>query len=220
MRKIIKRFISPIVKRIHAGYLKKPRKYFYNDISVCVEPGVFPPFLTLSTKILLDFINPMSLEGKSFLELGCGSGIISILAAKKGSNVTSTDINPTALQALQKNADANGLELTIEYSDLFENLQRKHFDYIVINPPYYPKTPQSVPEQAWFCGENFEYFEKLFAQLPAFITGDNDVYMILSEDCDLNAIQSIALKNHVGFEIVLEKKASGERNVIFRLDCV
>ena len=209
--------MSPIVRRIHAGYLKKPRKYSYNDISVWVEPGVFPPFLTLSTKILLEFIAPMPLAGKRFLELGCGCGIISILAAKKGADVTASDINQAALKALEKNAAENHVALRIVYSDLFGDLKDQMFDYIVINPPYYPRTPKSDAEHAWFCGENFDYFRKLFAQLPLFMTNANHIYMILSQDCEIETIKSMAEENHIGFTLALARKKVGETNYIFEL---
>lgn len=202
------------MQKLHKQWLKKPRRYVYKDISVWVEPGVFPPFLTLSTKILLDFLEPMEIKGKTFLELGCGCGVISILAAKKGATVTASDINDTALNALAKNAVANHVPIDIKKSDLFDAIA-DDFDLIVINPPYYPKNPQSIAEQAWFCGEEFEYFEKLFGQLPNYLAGD--VYMILSEDCDIGKIESIAAKNAIGFQTALETKAVGERNFILRL---
>ena len=89
--------------------------------SICVQvhPGVFPPHLTFSTKILLDFIKDIELKNKTFLELGCGSGIISLYAAKKNAIVTATDINETALEYLKKNAHKNNLFVTVQYSDLF-----------------------------------------------------------------------------------------------------
>src|SRR5690606_6155378 len=104
MRTVVKKIVEPLIQKLHKQWLKKPRRYVYKDISVWVEPGVFPPFLTLSTKILLDFIEPAGLENKTFLELGCGCGILSIVAAKKGALVTSSDINPIALDVLRKNA--------------------------------------------------------------------------------------------------------------------
>lgn len=217
MRAIIKKIISPFLRRASAIYLLKRRKYSYKDISVWVEPTVFPPFITFSTKLLLEFIETRDLKDKTFLELGCGCGIISILAAKKEAQVTATDINVVALEALQKNAAANSVSIAIVESDLFENLDGKAFDFIFINPPYYPKSPQSIAENAWFCGENFEYFEKLFIQLPKFTTSENKIYMILSEDCKLEKIKAIASKNEMAFELVLEKKVAAEKNYIFRL---
>lgn len=217
MKGIIKRLISPILQKASSAYLKKRRKFSWRGISVWVEPTVFPPFITISTKLLLQFAETLELKNKKFLELGCGCGIISILAAKNQAQVTAVDINQTALKALRQNAADNQVSLDILYSDLFGNLQGKSFDLIFINPPYYPKNPQSIGENAWYCGENFEYFESLFAQLPYFMTAGNEVYMILSEDCQLQQIESIALKNRIGFELVQEKKVVAETNYIFRL---
>jgi len=217
MKAIIKRIISPILQHASSIYLKKRRKYSYKNISVWVEPTVFPPFLTISTKLLLEFMETLALKDKTFLELGCGCGIISILAAKKEAKVTATDINEIALEALEKNAADNSVSIAITKSDLFENLRGQSFDIIIINPPYYPKAPNSMSENAWFCGENFEYFERLFVQLRDYSTSDNETYMILSEDCELEKIKAIALKNEMAFELVSEKKVAAEKNYIFRL---
>lgn len=217
MKAIIKRIISPLLQRASSVYLAKARRYSYQNISVLVEPTVFPPFLTISTKLLLEFVETLPLKGKTFLELGCGCGIISILASQKNALVTSTDINDIALNALPKNAAENGVSLEILYSDLFENLGNRAFDFIVINPPYYPKTPKTIAENAWFCGENFEYFEKLFIQLPFFLHSKSAIYMILSEDCEIEKIKAIALTNEMAFELVSEQKVLAEKNFIFRI---
>ena len=177
LRNIIKRITQPFLKTGLAYYYRKPRKYNYQDIEVLVHPEVFPPHLTLSTKILLDFIVELELQDKTFLELGCGSGIISLLASKKGATVTSTDINETALEFLEKASFQNDLKINIKKSNLFENIEGESFDFIVINPPYYPKKPKNIKEIAWFCGEDFEYFKNLFQQLPNYISTDNNVHM-------------------------------------------
>lgn len=159
----------------------------------------------------------MNLENKTFLELGCGCGIISLLASKKGAKVVASDINQTALDFLEINADKNELSLEIVFSDLFKSLENSTFDYIIINPPYYPRKPQNVEEQAWFCGENFEYFEKLFLELPNFLSPENHCFMILSQDCALEQIKAIALKNDVVFELVIEREEWIETNYIFNI---
>lgn len=218
MRKLLKKIASPFLKKASAIYLKKRRKYRFGEVTVWVEPTVFPPFITISTKIFLEFIEPLELKDKTFLELGCGCGIISILAAQKGAIVTATDINKNAINALFENSKQNGVVIEIIESDLFQKLQNRIFDFIIINPPYYPKKPISIAENAWYCGENFEYFESMFSQLPKYLAKKNSTYMILSEDCELEKIKAIALQNKITFKVIQENKVVGETNFIFKLD--
>ncbi len=217
LRNILKHLTKPFLNAGLQFYYRKPRKYAYQDIEVIVHPEVFPPHLTLSTKILLDFISEIELQNKTFLELGCGSGIISLLASKKGAIVTASDINKTALAYLEKASDKNQLNVSCIYSNLFENLQGKQFDYIIINPPYYPKQPKNIKEQAWFCGEDFQYFKDLFQQLPKFQSKENNIYIILSEDCQIEKIIAIASENNLTFAEVFKTKKAGEINTIYTI---
>ena len=218
MRNFIKKITHPFLKLGLKLYYFKPREYCYDDICIKVHPDVFPPHLTLSTKILLNYINLLDLKNKTFLELGCGSGIISLLASKKGAKVFSSDINQTALVYLDKNGSKNNLSVTTIYSDLFDLIDNNSFDYIVINPPYYPKLAKNTKELAWFCGINFEYFEKLFNQLPKYLFDITNCIMILSEDCEIEKIKSIAKKNSVGLKCIQEKIVLKEINYIFKIE--
>ncbi len=217
LRTLIKKITHPFLKLGLAYFYRKPRKYSYQNIEVLVHPEVFPPHLTLSTKILLDFISEKDLKGKFFLELGCGSGIISLLASKKGAKVTASDINKTALDYLNKASEKNDLPVTTVYSNLFEKIQDKSFDYIIINPPYYPKQPKSIKDQAWYCGDNFDYFRNLFNQLPPYLSKKNKTYMILSEDCEVKKIKKISSIYGINFQLSLTKKSPLEKNYIYRL---
>lgn len=213
--KRLKKKLFPIAKFAFDKYYAKERTYKYESIEVLISPEVFPPHFTISTKLFLDYIKPLDLKGKHLLELGCGSGIIALFAASKGAHVTATDINPVALDMLKKNAAQNNSLVQIINSNLFDNLKNLAFDSIVINPPYYPKTPQNYKEQAWYCGENFEYFEQLFSQLPKHLA--KETWMILSEDCDIKHIERIALKNGLSFTLILEKNIAKENNYIFSI---
>lgn len=216
MRKFIKKISHPFLKLIIKIWHSKPRKYSYKGINVLVHPDVFPPHYTISTKILLDFVDGLEIENKTFLELGCGSGIISLFAASKGAIVTATDINDKAIEYLKISSTQHNLSLTILHSDLFSELHYQSFEYIFINPPYYPKTPKNHKEQAWFCGENFEYFKKLFFQLSN-RNKKETIYMILSEDCDLLKIKAIANKYNFKLKLIFEKKVLQEKNYIFKI---
>lgn len=218
MRSFIKKITHPFLKLGLNIFYSKPRKYTYDGIEILVHPDVFPPHLTLSTKILLDFLSKKELKIKKILELGCGSGIISIYSTKKGALVTASDINQTALEYLKKNAEKHQSTINIIYSNLFDDIKKSDFDYIIINPPYYPKKPDSMKENAWFCGENFEYFKKLFNQLPLKTSINTEVIMILSEDCDIKKIKSLASNNGLILSVVHKKKVMKEMNYIFKIN--
>jgi release factor glutamine methyltransferase len=197
-------------------YFSRPRKYEFEGVEVVVQPGVFPPHFTMSTKVLLEYLREIDLKDKSLLELGCGSGILSLFAASKGAEVTATDINEIALNTLKSAARNNKLPIRPILSDLFDNISTLHFDYIIINPPYFPKNPSNVQEMAWFCGENFEYFEKLFEQIRAYLPGSESL-MILSEDCDLQSIMKISEQNGITLTKILERKFLFETQLVYRL---
>ena len=215
MRGVLKRILSPFIKKATDLYHSKPRSYSYNGSTVKVVPGVFPPFFTMSTKRLLRFLDTQNVEGKSFLELGCGCGIISIYAAKKGAFVTASDINVMALDQLTIDAKKNGVALDIVYSDLFENLHGRTFEYIFINPPYYPRIPTSITEKAWFCGEDFEYFKKLFPYFAGLT--ETKIFMILSEDCAIDIIRQVANHSALKLTVVFSTIVAMEKNFIFQI---
>tara|TARA_R110002126_G_scaffold157104_1_gene304599 strand:+ start:26725 stop:27399 length:675 start_codon:yes stop_codon:yes gene_type:complete len=217
MRNFIKKITHPFLRIGTKIWFSKPRKYAYKGVKVMVHPDVFPPHYTISTKILLDFIDTLGLAKTSLLELGCGSGIISLFAASKGAKVTATDINKKAIEYLKIASLKNKLPITVLFSDLFSELENNYFDFIIINPPYYPKNPKNCKERAWFCGDDFEYFKKLFYQLSKREKTET-IYMILSEDCELKTIKNIANSFEYQFTVVLEKTVFKEHNFIYQLE--
>jgi len=206
-----------LIRKIAKIYTSKERNFSFKNINVKVKPGVFHPGLFISTKMLLNFVEGMILEKKTFLELGAGSGVISILAAKKGAQVFASDISKIAVENIRLNANMNDVKIIVFESNLFQNIPEMKFDYIVINPPYYKKDPKSDYEYAWHCGSNFEYFRNLFASLPGFINQNSNVFMILSEVCDIEEIKKIGIENGYNWKVELSKTVWGERNFIFRI---
>src|SRR6476620_8158278 len=139
MNTALRHIVAHTYKPLLVKYLSKTRIYRYKDIRLSVAPEVFHPGFFSSTQLLLQYISKLPLQGKRFLEPGCGSGLISILAAKNGAMVTATDINPVAVEYLKKNSSQNKVDLEIIRSDLFNNIPEQQFDIIAINPPYYKK---------------------------------------------------------------------------------
>lgn len=213
MRPILRR----ILPRIGRWYLRKERKNTYQGIKVTVPPGVFHPGLFFSTRIMLKHLERYELMSKSLLEIGAGSGMVSIWSAKQGADVTATDISKIALKAIEQNAADNQAQLTIVDSDLFQNLPPFRYDYIVMNPPYYKGIPKNEEEYAWYAGPNYEYFSRLFSGLKAYRHPESMVLMVLSEDCDLQGIRDIATREHWSMEVIHTDRSWGEWLYIYQL---
>jgi release factor glutamine methyltransferase len=79
------------------------------------------------------------------------------------------------------------------------------------------KKPANIDEQAWFCGENGEYFRGLFSSIRPYLNDDTLVLMVLSDDCRTDIISEIA--DTFGFSLNLQKtkKLIAENNFIFRV---
>ena len=198
-------------------YLSKERCYSYKDISILVFPGVFHPGFYFSTKILLKYLEKIELNQRYILELGAGTGLISIFAAKRGGFVTASDISLTAVYNIEKNVKMTDANVEVVHSDLFDDTPNRRYDYIIINPPYYKKTPSSEKEFAWFGGDDFQYFRKLFSQLGNNVYENTNVIMVLSDEADLEMIRSIAVENKFQMQEVLHKKTWGENHFIYNI---
>ena len=74
---------------------------------------------------------------ESTLDLGCGCGVQSLLAARHSEKVIATDINPRALALTRFNAELNDIHNieTLE-GNSFEPVKGQRFDLIVANLPY------------------------------------------------------------------------------------
>ena len=220
MNTVLKHIVTRTYKPLLVKYLSKTRVYRYEDIRLEISPQVFHPGFFFSTKILLHHLGGMPITGKKFLELGAGSGLISIKAAKMGAKVTATDINPIATAYLEKNSISNNVSFSIIESDLFSGIAKQVFDMIVINPPYYFEKPTTPGEHAWFCGPKGEYFRGLFQDLSNYITPNSVILMILCEGSKRAVIQSMA--NELGFEFECIKIVRNiiERNYIYHIHLI
>ena len=138
-----------LVKERAAGkpvaYLVGKREFY--SLSFAVSPDVLIPrpeteFVVIG---LLDAAKTQRPavrdDGFEIADVGTGSGILAVTAAKKlpTARVTAIDISPAALKIAAANAAAHGVAERVELveSDLFAKVdpQRK-FDFLVSNPPY------------------------------------------------------------------------------------
>lgn len=217
MRGMLKYLVAKTYRPLLVKYLAGTRRYAYKNIRLEVPPEVFHPGFFFSTKLLLRALSHLHLAGKTVLELGAGSGLLSIYAAKKGARVTATDINPIAVNTIRKNRFQNGVELAVIESNLFNAVPKSRFDVILLNPPYYKKQPLTWKEYAWYCGANGEFFQQLFAGLGRYMHRQSDVLMVLCDGCDLEMIHEAARVHQFHLACVQKRRNLVEQNFIFRI---
>src|ERR1044071_5362693 len=81
MRRIIKGILHRTWKPYVQWYLKSPRTYRWGDIRIVVEPEVFHPGFFFSTALLLRYLGRVPLHEKKVIEVGSGSGLMSLYCA-------------------------------------------------------------------------------------------------------------------------------------------
>lgn len=97
-----------------------------NAVNLMLDPGLaFGTGTHPTTALCLTWLEQASLNNKSIIDYGCGSGILSLAALKLGAKeVYAVDIDPQALQATANNALTNQLEqhkLSISLPDVIQH---------------------------------------------------------------------------------------------------
>ena len=165
---------------------------------IIVLPGVFNGVRLRTGAFLAQILNASLVPvGARVLDLGTGSGIGAIFAARWAARVVATDINPEALRCAQINALAHHLEYKIEtrVGDLFVPVGADRFDVILFNPPFYRARPRDLADAAWRSPDAFERFLR---ELPLHLNENGRALVVLSSDGDiaetLTAVQHLSVR--------------------------
>lgn len=101
-------------------------------LTIRIDPGMaFGTGTHPSTQLCLGFVEDRVRPGEAVIDIGCGSGILSIAALKLGaSQALAVDIDPQAVMATRVNAQANGvLDGMILGTGSVENVQAGNFPF-------------------------------------------------------------------------------------------
>ncbi|WP_315834815.1 methyltransferase [Bradyrhizobium prioriisuperbiae] len=190
-----------------------------SGLRLTVPPTVFHPKLFLTSKFFADFVQNLDLRNKSVVEVGTGSGILALSAAKaRAAHLLA--LNPAAVAAAQKNAVDNGFadKVTALESDLFAAVPPSdRFDVIISSPPSFAGEPLNVADRAWHAGPNYCTIAPLFAQARTRLKPKGKMYLLLSSDSDLELFAT--LTRHAGFSsrLLAERSIVVETFLLFEL---
>ena len=168
-----------------------------------IYPTVFHPKYFGSSLIFARFIEALDLAGRRFLDMGTGSGIIGLSAARSGADVTSVDINSEAVRCARDNARTAGMRIRCHESDLFSALEHDEFDVIAWNPPFFAKPAANLEEMALYAGDDHAVISRFAADVGKRLAPNGVIYLIFSVDGGLQALEGI-FREH-GFSLTVAK---------------
>jgi len=210
--------LESLTEPLYRLYASSIRFWEYADMNFLIMPGVFHPGWFVTSRMLLDKIETLDLEGQTTLELGCGSGVQACLAAKQGARSYALDVTPVAVKNATLNAERNGLDVEVFASDIFDGLPSDiAFDYIFVNPPFLPQYPEEERDFAFCCGEEYEYYICLFSGLHKVLRRSGSVLMALSKSCDVERILAVAESENLACERVDMCKRWAEVNYLYEI---
>lgn len=166
-------------------------KEFYSE-KFFVDKTVLIP--RPETELLLELILGESERSSNILEIGTGTGIISILIAKlTGAKITAVEIDKGAIKVLKKNIQFHKVEqlITPVYADLFPP-EIKKFDIIVSNPPYLserdlkqaePIVRDHEPVTALLGGKHgYEVIKRIIEGSPSYLSDGGKIFLEIGYD--------------------------------------
>ncbi|HEX7467419.1 MAG TPA: HemK2/MTQ2 family protein methyltransferase [Methanobacterium sp.] len=188
----------------------------YNGIHYYTNPQVYEP--AEDTFLLAD--NLQVKRRSNVLEIGTGTGIIAITAARKARMVIATDINPSAIQCATKNIVANKVfNIELRKGDLFDPVKGEKFDLIIFNTPYLPTSEDELTDDdlnaAWYGGsDGREVIERFITDLPHHLNAGGKVQMLQSSLSDID--KTIKKLEELGLEasVTAKEKLFFEETVV------
>jgi release factor glutamine methyltransferase len=186
-----------------------------------VRPTVFHPRYFLTSKFFSNFPTGLDLSGKKVADVGTGSGILALAAARAGAtSVVAIDINPNAAESAAQNAYVNGLggRVMAVGSDLLSGLApTAKFDVILSSPPSFAGEPRDIADRAWHAGPNYRDIASLFKQASDRLAPGGCMYVLLSTDSDLELLGNLISRAGFQSRLVAERSIVIESLLIFQL---
>ena len=151
-----------------------------------VLPEVFNPVLFRTGPFLAEMVAqaaPAKGPGRLALDMGTGSGVGAVFAARAGYRVVAVDINAEAVRCARINVLLNRAEGQVEvrHGDLFAPVTGERFDLVLFNPPFFRGAPKDALDHAW---RGIDVMERFAAGLPGALAPGGRALLVLSTDGD------------------------------------
>jgi methylase of polypeptide subunit release factors len=202
-----------LLRRVRRNVLER-----VGGVSLVVFPDVLNPVVFRSGSYFARVIESIPLAEPPAggplaraLDMGTGTGIGAIFAARRGYQVVAVDLNPEAVRCARVNALLNRVEDRIEVrlGDLFAPVSGEQFDLVLFNPPFFRGRPRNLFDMAW---RSLDVPERFASGLIAAMRPGGKALILLSTDGDAPgllaalegnglAVRAVA-RRHLGSEIM------------------
>lgn len=186
------------------------------DMKLLILPDVFDPVLLRTGEWFAGLLATHDwVRDRSVLELGTGSGICALAAARSAREVTAVDINPAAVRCARVNTLLQGTEqrMSVLQGDLFGPVAGRRFDRIVFNPPFLRGTPRDAYDHAW---RGIDIAERFAAGLAAHLTPGGEALVLISTYGGMEDFCGALVRHGHAFEAVALKRYFNETTVVLR----
>ena len=182
-----------------------------------VTPSVFNPKVPRTGQFFAAHIDSRLVSAESdVLDMGTGSGVCAIFAARHARHVVAVDINPAAVRCAWINTLLNHLDHKIEvrHGDLFEPVRGEQFDLILFNPPFVRGAPKDTRDSAW---RSSDIAERYAAGLRAHLKPGGSALVLLSTFGDGRVFLKEFHNQGFKINVYAERRFVNERLTLFRL---
>lgn len=182
-----------------------------------VLPEVLNPRLFVTGEFFARAISAGLLPpGARVLDMGTGSGVCAVAAARAGHRVVAVDVNPAAVRCARINALLHGLEARIDAreGDLFAPLAGERFDVALFNPPYLRGVPRRPLDRALWAED---VVERYAAALPQHLAPGGFGLLLLSSRGDEAAFLRVFGGQGFAAASVASHKMPGELLTVYKL---
>jgi release factor glutamine methyltransferase len=149
--------------------------YHYRDLVLETSDDVYVP--AEDSELLANHVRASG----HVLDIGTGSGIQALAAAKGAERVLGIDVNPKAVELATRNAKSNGItNAEFRLSDMFSNVEGR-FDTVIFNPPYLPVSEVGDLERSWSGGRmGRELIDRFIGVVKEHLNPGATIYLLVS----------------------------------------
>ncbi len=152
-----------------------------------VLPSVSNPKLLRTGAFFGQCLEASMTADRDVLDIGTGSGVCALFAARHAQRVVAVDINRVAVRCAAINAAINHLDhrIDIRHGDLFAPVAGERFDLVLFNPPFLRGEPRDERDAAW---RSSDVAARFAASLNAHLTPGGAALLLLStfgDACEL-----------------------------------